>query len=92
MSDHDLPRPGGLAETPYDKQREYEPCPSCLGGYQFIGGIAEGEIRCHDCFGYDVRGAGDLCIKCTYPQDPTRYLEEKRCGRARREEAKSDGT
>jgi hypothetical protein len=80
------PEPSDMAITPYDPDRIYERCPSCVEGYQYIGGDPDsGEVRCHDCFGWDLRGAGDCQAKAPLPADATRYLDEKQSGAWHRE-------
>ncbi len=55
-----LPLPSSqFGETAPPADGSTQPCPSCNGGgYQYIGGAEEGEVRCHDCFGSGIQGDG----------------------------------
>jgi hypothetical protein len=61
-TEDDRPEPTSpLAATPPPADGTRQPCPSCNGGgYQYIGGREEGEVRCHDCFGSGNAGDGQL--------------------------------
>ncbi len=61
MSDENekLPEPSEtFGSTPPPADGSTQPCPSCHEGYQYIGGLEEGEIRCYDCYGTGRQGAG----------------------------------
>jgi hypothetical protein len=44
--------------TPPPADGRARPCPSCIEGYQYVGGVEEGEVRCADCYGSGVQGDG----------------------------------
>lgn len=62
--------------TSWEASRCWEACPSCLGGRQYIGGVEEGEARCGDCFGTDVRGAGDFLTGLLWEAVPYELRED----------------
>jgi hypothetical protein len=58
---------GDFGATPPPDDGSIRPCPSCLGGYQYVGGVEEAEVRCADCYGSGEQGSGWLANREPLP-------------------------